>query len=240
MDREELFELLALALLNAAVIALALWVRLSSAGQRGRSRYLPSSPWSGVFRRPAALGSGARAGAATAAPAPIVPASDGHALPIRDETWPATATTEWASRIRAETIRCHRSGRRASIVYLRLEGLGALTGTAGAVAGSWLCRIVGAYLRASGHEKDLVQDDHGGTFRVLLVDTNEEGARAYVESVSKLLTPRLDDPRAEIRLIAGWAGSGAEADLEATQRLAQARLSGASEGWIRSTAAWTS
>lgn len=240
MDHEELIELLALALLNAAVIALALWVRLSASGSRGRSRYLPTSAWSGVFRRPATLATGARSGAVTAPTPPVAPTTDAPALPARDETWSASATTDWAARLRTETIRCHRSGRRASVVYLRLEGLDVLSGTAGAVAGAWLCRIVGAYLRASGHEKDLIQDDHEGSFRVLLVDTNEEGARAYVESVSRLLTPRLEDPRAEIRLIAGWAGSGAEADLEATQRLAQARLAGASEGWIRSAAAWTS
>lgn len=253
MDRMEQIGLV-LAVVNALAICIALWARWTARPEHGQAQAGSTLAWLASRLAPAEGRAGARqaAGQAVArfAPAAVAmptahPGHTAEVAPPRESRsdlaqWTPGSAVEWADRMRRETIRCHRSGRRASVVVLRLEGLDALGAAAGPVPPVWLCRVVGAYLRACAHRKDLVQDDHRGSFRVLLVDTTEAGARSYVESVTRLLVPRLDDPRADVRLNAGWAGSCSQPDLEAAYRLAQARLAGASEGWIRSASVWRS
>jgi hypothetical protein len=123
---------------------------------------------------------------------------------------------------------------------MRLDGLDTLAADAGPAIGAWLCRAVARNVRACARDSDLVQDDDHGSYRVLLVETDEDRARWYVDRVSRPLLPSLADPHAEVRLTVGWAGTSSEPDLQATDRLAQARLDGASAGWIRSSAAWRS
>jgi GGDEF domain-containing protein len=147
---------------------------------------------------------------------------------------------EWSDRIRTETARCQRYGRPASVVAMRLDGLEALAADAGTAVGVWLCRVSARNLHDLARDSDLVQSDGMGSFRALIVETDETGARTYVNRVSRLLVPWPDDPRADVRLIAGWAGTCAQPDLETADRLAQARLEGAADGWIQSVAVWPS
>jgi len=123
---------------------------------------------------------------------------------------------------------------------MRLDGLDELAADAGSAVRDWLRGVASENLRTGARSTDVVQDDGHGSFRVLLVETDEAGARSYVERVSRLLVPWPENPASKVRLTAGWAATGSEPDLQAAERLAQARQNGASEGWIRSTAAWRS
>jgi GGDEF domain-containing protein len=240
LDRVVLIEFLALALLiNAAAILLVLRARRSSYPDGGH----PSA--TGPPAPPASLPSAAAIDAVVS-PSAVVPTTQQPLIgvfgpPSGDRgRWSANAITEWSDRIRTETARCQRYGRPAAIVAMRLDGLDALAADAGTAVGAWLCRVSARNLRELARVSDLVQSDGLGSFRALLVETDETGARTYVERISRLLVPWPDDPRAEVRLIAGWAGTWSQPDLEASDRLAHARMVGSSEGWIRSVAAWRS
>ena len=237
LDRIALIELLAIALsLNAAVIVLALrsrWVphpaasdsspATCSADRPDPTPVLPLSP----LGDPVDLVEVARRSAVAIVADPNGPWSDGD-------------REVWSDRIRAESARTRRYGRPAAVVALRLDGLDALSAEAGPSVSAWLSGAVVRNVRAAARESDVVQSDGHAAIRVLLVETDEEGARIYVERVSRPLMYALKDPRAEIRLSAGWAGTSSESDLDASDRLAHARLDGTSAGWIRSVATWRS
>ena len=245
MDRIDLIEFLALALLiNAAAILLVLRARWRPRSANDHPGSTDASPGPG----PATVAPdtvagptdppGAVTGPINASPGvpPLVgvmePASDDHAQ------WPAPAQLEWSDRIRIETARCQRYSRSAAIVAMRLDGIDAVAADAGPAVGAWLCTISTRTLHELARDSDLVQSDGHGRFRALLVETDEAGARSYVERVSRLLVPWPDDPRPPVRLVAGWAGSWLHADLETADRLAQARMLGSSGGWIRSVSTW--
>lgn len=239
MDRIFLIEILALALLiNAAAILLVLRARwapqpISSPPANAMAPDQPAS----VTRRLTPDGVH-RAVGVTAAKAP---ATGTAVTSIEDGgRWGRKDTDEWSDRIRTETTRSRRSGRPAAVVVLRLDGMGALAAGAGPAAADWLRRLLTASVRSCAHVSDLVQDDDRGSYRVLLVDTDDDRAGSYVELVARPLAPWLDDPQAAVRLTAGWAGTCSEPDLETSDRLAHARLAGASAGWIRSAATWRS
>lgn len=141
----------------------------------------------------------------------------------------------WSERIRDEASRCGRYERLAAIVVIRLESFDSLVAASAAMDGQRLCRAIVASLRRSARDSDVVYGDHSGTFRVLLVEADEFGARAYVDRVSQVLRPWVETISAEVGLTATWAGTSGLTDLAAADRLAEARLVGAADGWIRST-----
>jgi len=236
LDRVVLIEFLALALLiNAAAILLVLRGRRSSDAGRSNATVAPTPP--APPSQPDAIDAVVRPEAvAPTAQSPI----GVFRTPSGRGCWEPAAIAEWSDRIRTETARCERYGRSAAIVAMRLDGLDALAADAGTAVGAWLSRVSARNLRELARASDLVQSDGYESFRALLVDTDETGARTYVERVSRLLVPWPDDPHPEVRLIAGWAGTWSQPDLDAADRLAQARMVGSSEGWIRSGAAWRS
>jgi len=237
LDRLVLIEFLALALLiNAAAILLVLRARRSphAVDERPSGAAAAASPATGS----PADDVGAAALPPVAVPStPELPDGDIRPPPVRGQ-WSAAAITDWSDRIRTETARCQRYGRPAAIVAMRLDGLEAIVSEAGSAVGAWLCRVSARTVQELARDSDLVQSDGLGSFRALLVETDETGARTYVERSSRLLVPWPDDPRAAVRLIAGWAGTCGQPDLGAADRLAQARLEGASGGWIQSVAVW--
>lgn len=141
----------------------------------------------------------------------------------------------WSERIRDEASRCGRYERLAAVVVIRLESFDELVAASAAMDGHRLCRAIVASLRRSARDSDVVYGDGGGTFRVLLVEADEFGARAYVDRVSQVLRPWIETINAEVGLTATWAGTSGLTDLAAADRLAEARLVGAADGWIRST-----
>jgi hypothetical protein len=185
-----------------------------------RTRWRPQMPGHALIRAPFA---------------PLSPAAvGGHQEgPGRRQS---EAPVAWAHRIRAESARRQEDGWTAAVVAIRIDGL---DGVAPDVRNR-IDRAAAASVRAVAPNPVLVHDDDRGTFRVLLLETDERGARAYVDEVTRPLGRWLDDPGRPVRLTAAWAATSAERDLLATERLAEARLVGASAGWIRSAATWRS
>jgi GGDEF domain-containing protein len=140
----------------------------------------------------------------------------------------------WSERIRDEASRCGRYERLAAVVVIRLESFDELVAASAAMDGHRLGRAIVASLRRSARDSDVVYGDGSGTFRVLLVEADDFGARAYVDRVSQVLRPWIETIDAEVGLTATWAGTSGLTDLAAADRLAEARLVGAADGWIRS------
>ena len=149
---------------------------------------------------------------------------------------------DWSGRIEAEADRALRYGRPASVIAMRIDAQAPLApddrpDTDEHLRDEYLRRVATHTIRESVRLSDLVQDDDDA-IRALLVETDAAGASRFVERVSQLLVPELDRPQTGIRLVAGWASTTGQTDLLAADRLAQARLEGASAGWIRSAAVW--
>lgn len=242
MDRVFLIERLALGLMiNATAIVLALRSRLSPVRAGSRASEIVGGGWSGSTAPTDAADAGKRLQAVERLDAPD---PDDGGSPVDDDQeppafgfWLEEAAREWADRVEAETVRFERDGRPGVVVALRLDGLEAVAADGGPEVAAWLCRIAAGKLRDSARDSDLVQVDPHGSFRVLLAETDDAGADAYVQRASRLLVPWFDHGPTEVCIIAGWAGTSSVPDLQAAYRLAQARLTGASEGWIRSASA---
>jgi GGDEF domain-containing protein len=200
-------EAVEIALLVAAV-ALALW----------RPRRLVSVPWSD---RSASSESPRQA----AISVPEAEAEAADALPDR---------LDWTERIRTEASRCGRYERSAVVVLIRLDAFDELVAVA-AMDRRRLCRAVVASIRRSARGSDVVFGDETGTFRVLLVEADEPGARAYLDRLAGgALRPWMETINTDVRLTAAWASTSELTDLPAADRLAESRLAGAEDGWIRS------
>jgi hypothetical protein len=142
---------------------------------------------------------------------------------------------EWADRIQAEASRCGRYDRSGAIVIVKLEAFDELLAAASAMDGRRLCRAVVASLRRSARGFDVVVGDETGTFRVLLVEADERAARAYIDRIAEgALRPWLETINSDVRLTAVWATTSELTDLPAADRLAESRLTGVEDGWIRS------
>ena len=142
----------------------------------------------------------------------------------------------WPQKMRAEAARRQLDERTVAVVALDIDGLDDQSDD---MRGR-IRRAAAASIRGVASDAVLVHDDDRGRFRVLLADADEDSARAYVDLVSRPLARWLEDPRSSVRLTAGWAATSGHRDLEATDRLAEARLVGASAGWIRSASTWRS
>jgi len=142
---------------------------------------------------------------------------------------------EWAERIQAEASRCGRYDRSGAVVILRLEAFGELLAAASEIDNRRLSRAVVASMRRSARGFDLVVGDETGTFRVLLVEADERAARAYIDRIAEgALRPWLETINRDVRLTAVWASTSDLTDLPAADRLAESRLTGVEDGWIRS------
>jgi hypothetical protein len=240
LDRVFLIERLAL-VLNAAAMLFAFRSRWSPIRVGSRASQVVAAGWSGAIVPADAPDAGKRLQAVERLDAPdpgdTESPQDDDAEPPEFGIWLDEAAREWADRVEAETVRFEREGRPGVVVALRLDGLEAVAADGGPEVAAWLCRVAAGKLRESARGSDLVQVDPHGSFRVLLAETNDAGADAYVQRASRLMVPWLDGGPTEVHIIAGWAGTSSLPDLEAAYRLAQARLTGVSEGWIRSASA---
>lgn len=163
-----------------------------------------------------------------AATEPGIPSSD-----VAESRATASGREAWIDRIREEASRCFRYEHPAAVVVFRLGVFDRLVAT-GSFDGGRLCRAVVASLRRSARATDVVFGDGSGVFHVLLLEAEETGARAYVDRLTQVLRPWIEIVDTEVRLTAAWAGTSELADLATAHRLAEARLVGAEEGWLRS------
>jgi GGDEF domain-containing protein len=156
---------------------------------------------------------------------------------ITSSHWSPGSDAAWSGLLDAEASRCRRYGRTAAVVAFRLDGLAALEREAGRSVRDWLADTVRSNLRAWTRASDAFQHDDGGSYRLLLVEADEQATEAFVERITRSLQPWLAGSATHLQVDVGWAVSGGDHDLAAVDRLAAARLVGAAEGWIRSSAA---
>jgi hypothetical protein len=139
----------------------------------------------------------------------------------------------WSQRLVAEQARSTRHGGRSTVVALRIgTPSGPLRRRAlpDVTRSVEMARFVAGQSRAS----DVVRATSDGLIRILLVETTEDGARAYIDRLSGGLATDRDTDGPEI--VAAWASMAPSRDLSAANRLAVARLRGATSGWLRSLA----
>ena len=181
------------------------------------------------------------------------PSTEGHA-PIRAAAaspWPVTferrtggpwsstpgaSIDGWPAQVRTKAARRELDDRTAVVVALRIDGLDDKPPE----VGGRIRRAAAASIGGVSPGAILVDENDSGMFRVLLADADENSARTYITLVTRPLARWLEDPGSPIRLTAGWAATSPHRDLGATDRLAEARLAGASAGWIRSASTWRS
>lgn len=140
---------------------------------------------------------------------------------------------DWERRLEAEETRCTRYGSPAAVVAIRLgqrhESRGPRT-TPAVPASSGAAAALARHARAS----DVVSITEDGTIRTLLVETTDAGARRFVDRISGDLATAPD--MGGIDIVCAWAATAPDRDLRAADRLAAARLRGATSGWLRSLA----
>jgi hypothetical protein len=89
-------------------------------------------------------------------------------------------------------------------------------------------------IAARSRASDIVRVTDDGIIRILLVETPENGAHVFVDRISEALAA---EPSADGQdVVAAWASIAPSRDLAAADRLAVARLRGATSGWLRSLA----
>ncbi len=139
----------------------------------------------------------------------------------------------WRRRLTAEGARSARHGSPATVVALRV----------GPSRGPLGRRLVQNRRRTAGvtegvarrsRASDVIRVTDDGTVRILLVETTEEAAHVYVDRVSEAIRTEGWVERGD--LVAAWAAIAPGRDLAAADRLAVARLRGATNGWLRSLA----
>ena len=169
-----------------------------------------------------------------------LPTGQDRLLPGAHGRWSERDQESWTSRVRAENARARRYGRPAAIVAIRLEGLDRLAQVAGPEVTRWLMAAVVRNARAGARESDLVQSDELDSIRALLIETDEAGAKTFVERVTSPLIDALQDPRATVRIDARWAAATAGSDLDGSGRPADARSVRTSAAWVHHEVAWRS
>ena len=211
MEHIDLFEDVALAVLVASTTVATLDVRWRSG--RGMRRWSKAAP---VTNR---LGN--------AGPDPT-DATDHAGQDARRESIAA-----WVRRLVSEQARCIRHNAPATVAALRVgTPLGALRRRSPVEIHRNV--EIATALAASSRASDVVRVTDDGIIRILLVETSEDGARAYVDRISTTLATNGDVRGQDV--VAAWASIRPTRDLQTADRLAVARLRGASGGWLRSLA----
>lgn len=161
------------------------------------------------------------------------PAAETAAVAAEDDPRRREPLGTWTRRLVSEQARSARNGAPATVVALRL---GEDRGPLGRRVESELRRTVGIAdsIAARCRASDVVRVTDDGIIRILLVETPEDGAQSFVDRISPGLA---GEPGAGGReVVAAWASIAASRHLPAADRLAIARLRGATGGWLRSLA----
>jgi hypothetical protein len=151
---------------------------------------------------------------------------------------PPTSEESWRRRLTAEQVRFERDGRPATVLVLDLGG------SPGPIARRTSLRRLGpaglpGHVAGLVRAADVVRSGMDGSAWVLLTETDEAGAEAFARWVAETLRHPGVDSGFGSALTAGWAAMAEHRDVRSAERLAEARLRGARDGWIRSAAART-
>jgi diguanylate cyclase (GGDEF)-like protein len=130
----------------------------------------------------------------------------------------------WERRVADEHARLMRYRRPVTIVRLELEGLDRLVGLLGDDAGDRLLQAMAGTLRRLARDTDHVAHLGHGRFGVLMPETPEDAAVAFVERVRRSCELWLESSAIAVRLAIGWASTSGEPGLDEVQRLAIERM----------------
>jgi len=155
----------------------------------------------------------------------VEPDNDAHAVGV-------VPAADWSRRLSVEHARSARHGSSATVVAIRTGQPGRRDRQRGESATD-VGAVATVALARRSRASDTVCLTHDGTIRILLIETTEAGARRFVDRI----TPELAaEPDAGGDIVAAWAAIAPGRDLRAADRLADARLRGATSGWLRSLA----
>ena len=91
---------------------------------------------------------------------------------------------------------------------MRLDGADPISADAASALDTWLRTNSTGHVHDLARGSDLIQADGHGGFRALLVETDDAGARSYVEREAQVLGLQRGDRERQVQLVAGWAGRG--------------------------------
>ncbi len=141
--------------------------------------------------------------------------------------------TAWRRRLVSEQARSVRHGAPATVIALRLGGTRGPLGRRVQEERRRTANLADGVARRS-RASDVIRVTQDGIIRILLVETTEQAAYAYMDRISEALRTEGWTERGDV--IAAWASMAPSRDLAAADRLALARLRGATSGWLRSLA----
>jgi diguanylate cyclase (GGDEF)-like protein len=150
------------------------------------------------------------------------PPADGGTL--RDPETQLLGPEAWAAILSAESARCKRYGRSATVVVVEVTGLEDLASVWGTDVGASVAARVGAVLRARVRTSDYAARIAPRRFAVLLPETTEIDAVNFVERVREACDATLRSVESDARAWFGWADATQKRSLIAAVELALERV----------------
>jgi diguanylate cyclase (GGDEF)-like protein len=152
---------------------------------------------------------------------PAGPADGGT---LRDPETQLLGAEAWSAILEAESARCKRYGRSATVVVVEVSGLEDLASVWGSAVGSTVAARVGAVLRARVRTSDYAARIAPRRFVVLLPETTEIAAVNFVERVREACDAALRSVGSDARAWFGWADATQKRSLTSAVEIAMERV----------------
>ena len=130
----------------------------------------------------------------------------------------------WSTILAAESARCRRYARIATVVMVEPAGLVPQEATGQADLPALAVLRIGAILKSGSRDSDFVARTHSQRFAVLLPETDEIAAINYIERVRASCDKVLDAAAADAHCAFGWAQSSRTRSVSAAAGYALTRL----------------
>jgi diguanylate cyclase (GGDEF)-like protein len=130
----------------------------------------------------------------------------------------------WDRSVREESARLARFGRPVAVVMAELSHLEDLADRLGDDVADRVAAETATLLIRHGRAADRVAWLRDATFGILLLETEESGARAYTDRIRAVADSWLESAGLSVRLAFGWASPDDEPDVRAAATSAQQRL----------------
>jgi GGDEF domain-containing protein len=141
-----------------------------------------------------------------------------------DEPNASDESATWEGLIRDESARVRRFGRPVTVVLAQYLGLDGIAARLGPDAADRIAAEIERVLRAESRDTDRVVRLGPARFGVLMVETPEAHARAYVERARKASGQWFASAGLSPRLAVGWASPGKGEDLGVSAATAHDRM----------------
>ncbi len=130
----------------------------------------------------------------------------------------------WRTILAAESARCARYGRIATVVLAELVGLDSLADRWGEDVARQAIVTVAGVLRASGRTSDYLARLEAARFGMILAETDEVAAINFVERARERCEQELRAASEGVRVAFGWASPSGSSTLLAAADQAETRL----------------